>query len=81
MSEQQPSQNVQIRGYPTGVAFLNTEMNGAPPPSWPFQQKQRPRRFDVMGDMRATPMPMSVQMRAAPFLDEMGALLEKPWAP
>lgn len=81
LTEQQPSQNVEVRGYPTGVAFLNAEMKGGPPPSWPSRQKRQPRRFDVMGDVPASPLPMSVQMRAAPFLDEMGALLEKPWAP
>lgn len=81
LAEQQPSENVQVRGYPTGVAFLNAEMNGGPPPSWPFQHKPRLRRFDVMGDMPAAPFPMSVQMRSAPFLDEIGALLDRPWAP
>lgn len=89
MDQQQPSQNVSYGGPLTGVDHvlyqrlveqgLVPQHVYAHPVNWGSVGGPTPRR--ISSDMTATPLPMSVQMRGAPALSEMGALLDKPWAP
>lgn len=85
MDQQPLSQNVSRGGPLIGADHvLYEQMLGqglapqnvyAHPVNWGPVGGPTPRRQSA--DMTATPMPMSVQMRSAPFLDEIGALLDR----
>lgn len=85
MDQQPPSENVSYGKPLTGVDHvlhqqvmdqgLGRQQVYAHPVNWGPVGGPTPRRQSA--DMTATPLPMSVQMRSAPYLDEMGALLDR----
>jgi hypothetical protein len=85
LTGQRPSENVSYRSYPTGndFALLNQRQELGVVPNgpnmhpmdwadsrWPMPQSAQP-------DLPATELPMGIQMRAVPYLNELGALLDR----